>query len=65
MASPFIVTIAEKINVQAMLVGGVVCLAGGVGMLLAKETLVVEGGRKEGEEEEGTRQGGQGGVGGE
>jgi hypothetical protein len=42
MASPFIVTIAEKINVQSMLVGGIVCLAGAASMLLSKETLVTE-----------------------
>ena len=47
--SPFIVTISDKIGVQAIFVGGVVCFAGALVMMLAKETLVK---KKEGEEEE-------------
>ena len=48
--SPFIVTISDRIGVQAIFVGGVVCFAGALVMMLAKETLVK---KKEGEEGEG------------
>lgn len=42
MAAPFIVTIAEKIDVQSMLIGGIVCVAGALVMFLSKETHVEE-----------------------
>ena len=40
MASPFIVTLADKWGLQSMFIGGVVCGVGGVIMFLSKETLV-------------------------
>ena len=42
MASPFIVTLADKFSLQSMFIGGIVCAAGGVIMFLSKETLVDE-----------------------
>ena len=39
MASPFIVTIADKMGIQSICIGGVVCLVGAVAMLFSKETL--------------------------
>ena len=40
MASPFIVTLADKWGLHSMFIGGVVCAAGGAIMFLSKETLV-------------------------
>ena len=36
MASPFIVTLADKFGLQSMFIGGVVCAAGGLVMFLSK-----------------------------
>jgi hypothetical protein len=41
MASPFVVTLADKFDLQSMFIGGIVCLFGGLVMFLSKETLVV------------------------
>lgn len=45
MASPFIVTLADKFGLQSMFIGGIVCLAGGLIMFLSKETLVEPSGQ--------------------
>ena len=38
MVSPFLVTIADEIGVKGVFIGGFVCIAGGISMLLVKET---------------------------
>lgn len=50
MASPFIVTIAGKLRIQPMCVGGVVCIVGAGAMLLSKETLVKTSSKDDSEE---------------
>lgn len=39
MASPFIVTLADKFSLQSMFIGGVICAFGGLIMFFSKETL--------------------------
>lgn len=41
MAAPFLVLFANTVGVQAVLVGGLANIAGGVSMFLVKETRVV------------------------
>ena len=38
MAAPFLVTVAGEIGVKGVLIGGIICIAGGISMLLVKET---------------------------
>lgn len=42
MAAPFLVTGAGEIGVKGVFFGGFVCIAGGVSMLLVKETKKAE-----------------------